>query len=330
MADSFAHSYDASQPNMVPYPLWLQAAGGDSAIVFAASDFRELIEATFPVDGPLLPTDFIMTQRGAGANFSVDISAGRGIVSGTDVPNQGKFSVKSTGVVNLTTPTAPVSGVTRHHRVVYEILDKQAAGSLYGWNFHLLEDTGGGSPPAPADSYTLGTVNIPVGAASVTNAMITNSSVQISGQPYYARAALNASYINTAGATRLAGANFVPVDDVNGLFTTSSGGSFFTIPVRGRWEFTHEIVWNGAPAASTVIACGPLLNSTTSNFLNVDSRLAMIGFANYTKVRDEAKFAAGDKIYFVTQAFNNDMTVAPSLASNPLTTSHMSIRYLSG
>jgi hypothetical protein len=316
---------------MVKYPLWLQATGGDPAINYAAQDDRELLSALFPKNGPIEGTDFLMTQRGAGANFSVDISAGRCAIVGSSNSEQGTALVRSTGVVNLTTPAAPGSG-TRHHRVVAELLDKQAAGTLYGWQFHLVEDTGGGLPAAPASSCTLGQVNIAAGAASVTNASIANTSVQVAGRKYYASAVLNASYTINSGTNAVAGANYVASTDPDALFTSSSGGSFFTIPCRGRWEFRHRTVWNAAPGAGEIIAAGPLLNSTTTNFVGWDTRTAQTVVANLTNIRDDAMFAAGDKIYFVSQvvAGPGSMTVVPALAGNALITSGMSIRYLSG
>lgn len=331
MADTFALSYDASQPNMMKYPLWLQATGGDPAINYAGQDDRELLSALYPIAGPIGPAEFTVTQRGAGANFSVDISAGRAVIIGTSNTEQGTFLVRTTGVVNLATPSAPGSG-TRHHRIVAQILDKQAAGTLYGWQFHLVEDTGGGLPAAPASSLSLAQVDIAAGAASVVNASITTIAAQVGGRRYYASAALNASYTITSGGTALAGANYVADVDPDGLFTSSAGGSFFTIPCRGRWEFKQRSVWNAAPGAGEVIASGPLLNSTTTNFVGWDTRTAQVTVANLTNVRDDYVFAAGDKIYFVSQvvAGPGSCTVVPALAGNALIKSGMSIRYLGG
>lgn len=332
MADTFALSYDGSQSNMMKYPLWLQATGGDPAINYAGQDDRELLSALYPLGGPIGGLDLQMTQRAAGANFSVDISAGRAVIVGTSNTEQGTFMVRTTGVVNLATPTAPASG-TRHHLVVAQILDKQAAGTLYGWQFHLVEDTGGGLPAAPASSLPMGVINIAAGAASVTNASIANTAPQVGGRRYYSSAILNASYAVASGATALAGLNHVASSDPDGLFTSSATGSFFTIPVRGRWEFQHRAVWGTAPAGGgEVIASGPLLNSSTTNFVGWDTRTAQVGVSNLTNVRDSAIFGAGDKLFFVTQvvAGPGSMTVFPSLGSNPLIVSGMYIRYLGG
>jgi hypothetical protein len=248
MADTFANSYDASQPNMIKYPQWLQATGGDAAINYAAQDDRELLSTLFPVGGPLTPADFQMTQRGAGANFSVDISAGRCAVVGTTSTEQGTFLTRTTGVVNLTTPSAPGSGATRTHRVVAEILDKQAAGSLYGWRFHLLEDTGSGEPAAPASSFTLGTVSIAVGQGSVLNANITNQNqfVGISAGRPSVCARFTASSGNTIPNNTDTVLTFQGVDwDTDPLGAMWSAGTPYIITVRrpGLWLIEVESNW---------------------------------------------------------------------------------------
>ncbi|MEU0469922.1 hypothetical protein ABZ215_38495 [Amycolatopsis sp. NPDC006131] len=158
---------------MVDNPLYLQPVSGDSAILYSAQDFRRTVSSLFPRAGVLNPS-FTITQRSAGANFSIDISAFRAVIQGTSVTDQGSYITVSTGTVNLTTPSAPASG-SRTHRVVAQILDKQATGTQYGWQFLLKEDTGSGVPALPANSIDLGRVSIAAGQASVQNAHITQT-----------------------------------------------------------------------------------------------------------------------------------------------------------
>lgn len=237
MADTFANSYDSSQPNMLPYPLYLQAVGGDAAINYAAADFRELITAIWPQSGGIRASDFVVSQRAAGANFSVDISAGRGVVLGTSVPEQGCALVRATGVVNLTTPSAPGSGSPRVHRIVVELLDKQAAGSLYGWRYHLLEDTGSGEPAAPASSFTIASVGISVGQVSVTNANIGNTP-NIYGFAKYT-AAISATGQNQALATNATTAIQMINARTPSVDVTASGtnNTAFAVNKAGPWSF---------------------------------------------------------------------------------------------
>lgn len=160
---------------MDDYPLFLQAAGGDPVIQFSGQDYRNLVDALFTSEGVLGPASFVVTQRGAGANFSVDISAGRAVILGDDVASQGKYLVRSTGVVNVPTPSAPGAG-TRVHRLVARIRDKLALGSgTYDWVFHLLEDTGSGTPALPASAVHLRLIWISAGQASVQTQHITDA-----------------------------------------------------------------------------------------------------------------------------------------------------------
>lgn len=174
MADTTVVS--TADANMVDYPLWLQAVAPDSAITYAGTDQRALHESLYPQEGLVYsPLGFKITQRGAGANYSVDIAAGRAVIKGDSTSGQGTFLVVSNGTVNLTTPAAPGSGL-RVHRVIAEILDKQAAGSAYGWQFHLQEDTGSGTPALPVSALDLGRVSIAAAQSSVTNVNIANVS----------------------------------------------------------------------------------------------------------------------------------------------------------
>jgi hypothetical protein len=164
--------------NMVDYPLWMQAVNPDPTFSFASGDDRQLIDALFPTQGVLGSAALKVSQRGAGANFSVDVAVGRAAIKGDDAANQGSYVVQTNGIVNVTTPGAPVSG-TRVHRLVARIRDKQALGSgTYDWTLHLMEDTGSGTPAEPNSAITLALISIATGQASVLNANITDQRAQ--------------------------------------------------------------------------------------------------------------------------------------------------------
>lgn len=172
MADTVVAS--TANVSMVDYPLVMQAADGDTALEYAAQDFRIMYDGLFKAEGVINGSDFKVTQNGAGANFSVDVAAGFGVIQGDGVVNQGKYMVRSTGVVNLTTPGAPASG-TRQHRVIARIRDKLMAGpAFYDWTLELLEDTGSGTPPLPASAIPIARVTIAAGQSNVGNANITD------------------------------------------------------------------------------------------------------------------------------------------------------------
>lgn len=180
MADTIIVS--TSDANMVDYPLAIQAAGGDAAIQYGAQEhFRQFLDSLCITGGGRLKFgEFRLTQRAAGANFSVDLSAGYYVIPGSTSPLavQGKYLVHTTATVNIATPAAPASG-TRVHRIVAQVLDKAVdGGSSYGWRIWLMEDTGSGTPAVPANARNIGTVSITAGQANVLNSHI------VDGQEY--------------------------------------------------------------------------------------------------------------------------------------------------
>src|SRR5256714_13572513 len=106
---------------------YMQPATGDPAINVPASTFRMAIMALAGSgqEGIIAPTSAIVTQRAAGANFSVDIQPFQAIVAGGDVTDQGAYLVTNTSVANLVTPTAPGSG-TRTHRLGPQVPDQRS------------------------------------------------------------------------------------------------------------------------------------------------------------------------------------------------------------
>lgn len=157
-------------------PVWIQPTGADPSLYYPGSELRQLAQALVGGEGVFGSASLAVSQRGAGANFSVDIAAGQAAVVGGDVAGQGIYVITNTaGAYNLVTPGAPGSG-TRYHRVVAQIRDKTCNGSwtTYDWIPVLVQDTGAGLPAEPASSVSLAQVAITTGQASVLNANITD------------------------------------------------------------------------------------------------------------------------------------------------------------
>lgn len=162
-------------------PLFMQETLGDAGdILYTAQELRKYQRAVGRLNGQGVygPADLQVTQRGAGANFSVDIAAGIVAVLGDDVTNQGIYYAWNDATYNLVTPSAPGSG-TRVHRVVAQIRDKLHNGTwtTYDWVPVLLQDTGSGTPSEPNSAVTLALVSIAAGQLSVQNANITDKRV---------------------------------------------------------------------------------------------------------------------------------------------------------
>lgn len=164
----------------VQTPLFLQKTGADADVTYSATQYRYgLAPAVFPSTGVIDPYGsggLAVTQRGAGANFSVDIAAGRAAVPGGDVALQGTYVVANDATVNVATPSAPGSG-TRVHRVVLQVRDKlnNGAYTTYDGILQVLQDTGSGTPATPASAISLATVSISAGQGNVSNANITDT-----------------------------------------------------------------------------------------------------------------------------------------------------------
>lgn len=162
-------------------PAWMQANVGDAEIEYSAQDDRRVLKAIFSREGvnDLLGGHLRVTQRGAGANMSVDIAAGECAIFGDDVSDQGAYQCSSTAVENRAVfsngaaITAPGAG-TRTHRVIARIKDKKHNGfwTGYDWAIEILQDTGTGTPDVPNSAIPLARVTIAAGQASITNANI--------------------------------------------------------------------------------------------------------------------------------------------------------------
>lgn len=122
-----------------------------------------------------------VTQRGAGANNSVDIAAGYACITGDDSADQGNYLVRNDATVNLAAAAAPVAN-SRIDLVCLRINDP-AAGGPAGDNatFVYVSGVAAASPVAPAtptSAIVLARVLRTVGDTSVVTANITDQRTQ--------------------------------------------------------------------------------------------------------------------------------------------------------
>lgn len=152
----------------IEVPVWLQ--GG----TYPARLDRALLARSWD-EGVTDLGSLRVTQRGAGANMSVDVSAGSVFVAGDDEPHQGTYHVRSTAVENRTIGTAPGSG-TRIDRVVVRVNDPNAGGPAGDdATIVVLAGTPSSSPTPPAEpatAVTLALVVVPAGKTSIVDADI--------------------------------------------------------------------------------------------------------------------------------------------------------------
>lgn len=122
--------------------------------------------------------DLKVTQRGAGANMSIDAAAGAVAIAGTEVAFQGFYRCASTAVENIVIEAANATNPRRDLIVAY-IQDKEYSGSTNSESAWLdvVKGTAASSPvdPAvPANGIAIARVAVAANATSVTNANITD------------------------------------------------------------------------------------------------------------------------------------------------------------
>lgn len=121
--------------------------------------------------------DLKVTQRGAGANMSVDVAAGYAFVSGTSILAQGVYSFANDAVTNVSITTANGSN-PRIDLIVAQIRDNTADGG--GSNDARLIAVAGTPaaspvvPAVPAGCLVLAQVAVGTAVSSITNANITD------------------------------------------------------------------------------------------------------------------------------------------------------------
>jgi microcystin-dependent protein len=123
---------------------------------------------------------YLVSQRAAGTDMSVDIQPGRIAVLGTDAPNQGTYICWSDTVANVKVLAAPGAGQSRIDVVVAAVRDDNVIGGGNN-DFQLLviegtpANTGSQAAPVlPHSSVALAQILLGPNATPVTNAMITD------------------------------------------------------------------------------------------------------------------------------------------------------------
>lgn len=183
-------------------PVLVEATGGDAAITFSARQLRTIADALWSAEGVCGLTDLVVTQRGAGANMSVDVSAGMVVLQGDAVAAQGKYVCRSTAVVNVPIAAAPGAG-TRTDIIVAQLYDKQAdGGTQYAWTPIVVT----GSTTTPPSAANLAQILVGTSVTSIVNANITTPARQFAtlrqnpAPPTQTIQAVDPPFNSTAGA----------------------------------------------------------------------------------------------------------------------------------
>lgn len=143
-------------------PKWLQAGS------YSARLDRHVIQELFRGKNRVM-RGLQVTARAAGANFSVDISAGSCVVIGTTQADQGGYVCRSTGVENVVASATPAAARTDS---IYLVVNDPNAGGPAGDNFTFTWVDGGAA--APNDALLLATVARTPGESAILAAAITD------------------------------------------------------------------------------------------------------------------------------------------------------------
>lgn len=143
---------------------------------------RGAISGLIVTQGVLTAADWVVTQRGAGANMSVDVGGGQGFVLGTEATTQGFYHcVADSTAVNVVI-TAAHASLARKDAIIARVYDAFYSGASNLWAFEVVTGTASGSPAVPtlpANSYLCAVVNVAALASSITNANIDTTRVYL-------------------------------------------------------------------------------------------------------------------------------------------------------
>jgi len=146
-------------------PLWGQAGS------YPANLDRQLISAMF--GDARVVSGMAVTQRGLGANMSVDIAAGRVVMPGPS----GSYLGYSDATENRTIGAAPAAGTSRYDLITAKMTDPVAMGSgaALGWDIVVVPGAAAATPtePAvPAWSTLLGRVLVASGTVTISSSLV--------------------------------------------------------------------------------------------------------------------------------------------------------------
>lgn len=147
---------------------------------YSAKDLRQVAQSLVMREGIVDFGDFAVSQRGAGANMSVDVAAGEAFVQGDTLADQGFYHVRNDAVVNVAIPAAHAT-LPRLDQVVLRVYDSTVTGST---DLAVVEVVAGtatagatlenrnGAAALPASALRLAEVLVAAADTSITTAEI--------------------------------------------------------------------------------------------------------------------------------------------------------------
>lgn len=149
--------------------------------------------------GVVNSSDFAVSQRGAGANMSVDVASGYAWIRGTENANQGAYGIYNDGTVNLSIAAADATN-PRVDLVIAKVQDAFYSGATKTASVTVVTGTAAASPAyptLPANALVLAAVRVAAAATSITTANITDLRTRAaSGSESYTRTGFKNQIMN--------------------------------------------------------------------------------------------------------------------------------------
>jgi len=141
----------------------------------SARIMRRAISGLIASEGIVTAGSWAVSQRGAGANMSVDIAGGEGYIKGDEDVTQGFYHCMSdVTVINKTITTAHAT-LPRKDIVVARVYDAFYSGGTNLWQVEVVTGTAAASPAIPAtpnNALLLGVISVAAAASSIVTANI--------------------------------------------------------------------------------------------------------------------------------------------------------------
>jgi hypothetical protein len=281
----------------VQQPLFQENDTTDQHAIQLRTWIRDMYN-NFP--GVLKPSDLRTTQRGAGANMSVDVSSGAALVPGTVVTHQGFYYVFNDGTVNLTIAPSDPSN-PRHDLIVARVRDSFYSGADNDAELIVVTGTPAGSPADPdlaALGYTnyqaLARVFVGTGVTSITTANCTN---------FTNYAQTRGTVFVCTSATRPSG--LTALDDGFTIYETDTDRLLIFAGVSGEWLPPKNVAWGQAAAAWRFNTTAPHVTASVGS-----------GATAVTDFALNALVARGDRAYEVH--FHSAVSMSATTASGCL------------
>jgi len=206
--------------------LWLQEGS------YPARVDRLVFDALWD-EGVLDLTSFVVSERQAGANMTVDVTAGRAVIAGDDQANQGSYLVRSDAATTDVTIAAAPGSDTRHDLIVLRVRDTNAGGPAGDDAAILVVEGSASSTPAdpavPDSAIVLARVRVPNGTASITDSLIDDLRVQATTKLVLAAGAVSLGQLDGEVSDQWEA-------DISAAVVAALTGSWTTVTPASSWS----------------------------------------------------------------------------------------------